>query len=472
MRQPTQQIIHKSNLIMEQSSSEFDKLSNLRLPPHSIEAEYSLIGALLLNNEVNNLIVGLIKPNDFYRIEHQEIFSTIIDLIENGKPADVITVYEQLEFNGKSKEIGGASYLNNLAQYVPSASNIIRYAEIVRDKSILRMLIRIGDEIVGDAFATNGISPSEQLEIAEEKILRISSLDNISSEDKTLSNLIPRFNQMLLERSENPGKLIGVSTGFDALDGFTNGFKKGNLIVVAGRPSMGKTSLAMNIVEHCAIQEKLPVLVISLEMTSDELTTRRVGSVGRIDQVNLSNSNLAEHEWGRVSEAMETLHSAPIEIQDTGVSTISAVRAIARRFQHRHKQVGLIVVDYLQLISGSGEGVQETRATEVGHISRGLKLLAGELRCPVIALSQLNRAVEDRPEKRPRMSDIRESGSVEQDADIILFVYRDEVYTKEACLTPGIAEIIIAKQRNGPTGVVRLAWQPKYTRFANYTSSS
>jgi replicative DNA helicase len=246
----------------------------------------------------------------------------------------------------------------------------------------------------------------------------------------------------------------------------TSGLKKGNLIVVAGRPAMGKTSIAMNMAEHCALQEKLPVLVISLEMTADELTTRLVGSVGRVDQMNLQTAQLEDHEWGRVSEAMEKLHSAPIDIQDTGVKTITEIRAMARRFLHRNKNIGLIIVDYLQLVIGSGN-TQENRATEVGHVSRGLKLLAGELQCPVIALSQLNRSLEDRPEKRPRMSDIRESGSVEQDADVIMFVYRDEVYTKDACLTPGVAEVIISKQRNGPTGTVRLAWQPTFTRFAN-----
>jgi replicative DNA helicase len=442
-------------------------LANLRVPPHSLESECSLLGALLLNNEAHGLIVSMIKSQDFYRYEHQEIFKSIVELIDNSKPADVITVYERLASLSKGEEIGGMQYLNTLAQYVPSASNITRYAEIVKDKSILRKLISVGDSIVGDAFEMKGTTPTEQLERAEEKILQIGSQDTARPEDKMLSTLIPRFNDMLLERSENPGKLVGVSTGFIDLDHLTNGFKKGNLIVVAGRPAMGKTSLAMNMAEHCAIHEKLPVLVISLEMSADELTTRLVGSVGRIDQTHLATAQLADHEWGRVSEAMDTLHSTPIEIQDAGVNTIGEIRAIARRAQHRHKQLGMVVVDYLQLVKGSGEGAQENRATEVGNVSRGLKLLAGELKCPVIALSQLNRNVEERPDKRPKMSDIRESGSIEQDADAILFVYRDEVYTKEACLTPGVAEIIIAKQRNGPTGTVRLAWQPTYTRFAN-----
>jgi len=454
---------------MHTSNEESQSLGQLRMPPHSIESESSLLGALLLNNDAHGLIVGLVKSSDFYRHEHKEIFKAIVELIDNDKPADVVTVYEQLASIGKSEEVGGAAYLNNLAQYVPSASNITRYAEIVQSKSVLRALIAVGDEIVGNAFSTNGTTPAEQLQRAEEKILKIGSSDNARSEEKTLSVLIPRFNQMLLDRSENPGKLVGVSTGFVDLDQMTSGLKKGNLVVVAGRPAMGKTSLAMNMAEHCALQENLPVLVISLEMTADELTTRLVGSVGRVDQMNLQTAELQDHEWGRVSEAMEKLHSAPIDIQDTGVRTIAEIRAMARRFLHRHKHIGLIIVDYLQLVSGSGNG-NENRATEVGHVSRGLKLLAGELQCPVIALSQLNRSLEDRPDKRPRMSDIRESGSVEQDADAIMFVYRDEVYTKDACQTPGVAEIIIAKQRNGPTGTVRLAWQPSYTRFVNLAS--
>jgi len=451
---------------MNEPHDDFQPESSLRVPPHSIEAESSLLGALLLNNDAHGLIVGLVKSTDFYRHEHKEIFKAITELVENNKPADVVTVFEQLASTGKAAEMGGVVYLNNLAQYVPSAANINRYAEIVQSKSILRRLISVSDEIMGEAFSIKGKTPAEQLESAESKILKIGSGDNMRPEEKTLSVLIPRFNEMLLERSENPGKLVGVSTGFADLDHKTSGLKKGNLIVIAGRPAMGKTSLVMNMAEHCALEEKLPVLVISLEMTSDELTTRLVGSVGRVDQMNLQTAELEDHEWGRVSEAMEKLHSTPIDIQDTGVRTIAEIRAMARRFLHRHKKIGLIIVDYLQLVSGSGDG-RENRATEVGHVSRGLKLLAGELQCPVIALSQLNRSLEDRPDKRPRMSDIRESGSVEQDADVIMFVYRDEVYTKEKCLTPGVAEVIIAKQRNGPTGTVRLAWQPTYTRFAN-----
>jgi replicative DNA helicase len=446
--------------------STFETQHELRIPPHSIESESSLLGALLLNNEAHGLIAGLFKVHDFYRHEHRLVYQAIVELIDNDKPADVVTVYEYLASTGKAEEVGGVAYLNSLAQYVPSASNIVRYAEVVQSKAILRRLISVSDEIMAEAFSTKGKTPAEQLESAEAKIMKIGSTNSLRPEEKTLNVLIPRFNEMLLERSENPGKLVGLATGFTDLDQMTSGLKKGNLVVIAGRPAMGKTSLCMNMAEHCALNEKLPVLVISLEMSCDELTTRLVGSVGRVDQMNLQTAELEDHEWGRVSEAMDKLHSAPIDIQDAGVNTIAEIRAVARRFLHRHRKIGMVIVDYLQLVSGTSDG-RENRATEVGHVSRGLKLLAGELQCPVIALSQLNRSLEDRPDKRPRMSDIRESGSVEQDADVIMFVYRDEVYTKEMCLTPGVAEVIIGKQRNGPTGTVRLAWQPTYTRFAN-----
>ncbi len=453
---------------MQTSHDEPQALANLRVPPHSIEAECSLLGAILLNNDAHSLVTGLVKASDFYRYENQLVYKTVEALIETGKPADVITVYEELKSIGKAEATGGAEYLNSLAQYVPSAKNIARYAEIVRDRSILRKLISASDAIASEAFGSNGTTPAEQLEQAEQKILQIGTHGStMDAEDKRMGTLIPRFIDMLTERAENPGKLIGTATGFADLDRITNGLKKGNLIVLAGRPSMGKTSLAMNMAEHCAIKEKLPVLVISLEMSADELTTRLVGSVGRIDQSNLATGQLANHEWGRMSEAMETLNAAPIEIQDAGVNTNGEIRAMARRAMHHYKQLGLVVVDYLQLVKGSGEGREENRATELGSISRGLKLLAGELGCPVIALSQLNRSLEERPDKRPRMSDIRESGAIEQDADVIMFVYRDEYYTKDACKDPGVAEVIIAKQRNGPTGTVRLAWHPHYTRFEN-----
>ena len=452
---------------MQTSSEETQTLANLRVPPHSIEAECSLLGAILLNNDAHGLVAGLINASDFYRYENQLVYKTAEALIETGKPADVITVYEELKSIGKAAATGGAEYLNSLAQYVPSAKNIARYAEIVRERSILRKLISASDAIASEAFGSNGTTPDEQLEQAEQKILQIRIHGAVNAENKGLNTLIPRFNEMLMERLENPGKLIGTSTGFADLDRITNGLKNGNLIIVAGRPAMGKTSLAMNIAEHCAIKEKLPVLVISLEMTADELTTRMVGSVGRIDQTNLATAELVDNEWGRLTEAMETLHGTPIEIQDVGVGRVADIRAMARRFVHSHKQIGLIVVDYLQLLKGNGEGRDENRATELGSISRGLKLLAGELGCPVIALSQLNRSLEERPDKRPRMSDIRDSGAIEQDADVIMFVYRDEYYSKNACKDPGVAEVIIAKQRNGPTGTVRLAWQPHYTRFEN-----
>ena len=453
---------------MNQKSNPID---SLRIPPHSIEAESSLLGALLLSNEANSLIEGVVHARDFYRFEHQAIFEAIQELIAKDKPADVITVNDVLHSKGKSEGSGGVAYLNTLAQYVPSAANITRYTEIVKEKSILRNLIAAGDDIVREAFSQSGTPVSDQLDQAEQKILLIGSSDNPRHEGQSLSRLIPKFNELLLERSENPGKLVGLSTGFPELDRHTTGLKSGDLIVLAGRPSMGKTSLAMNFAEHCAIKERLPVMVISLEMSADQLTTKLVGSVGRIDQTNLATGNLADHEWGRVAEAMDSLQQAPIDIHDSGVHTMSAIRSMARRAKHKHKKLGLIVVDYLQLIEGAGDGHDENRATEVGNISRGLKLLAKEMACPVIALSQLNRKLESRTDKRPVMSDLRDSGSIEQDADVIAFVYRDDYYTKDKCLTPGVAEIILAKQRNGPTGTVHLAWQAHYTRFSSMGQS-
>ena len=440
---------------------------SLRVPPHSITAESSLLGALLLSNDAGTHIHGIVQARDFYRYEHKTIFQAIQTLIDQDKPADVITVHDWLESKGLAEGSGGLPYLNTLAQYVPSAANITRYAEIVKEKAVLRNLIAAGDEIVRDAFAPSGKSVSDQLDLAEEKILAIGASDNPRHEGQSLSTLIPKFNELLLERSENPGKLLGRSTGYTDLDRQTNGLRDGDLIVLAARPSMGKTSLAMNIAEHVAIQERLPVAVFSLEMSADQLTTKLVGSLGRIDQSNLATGRLADHEWGRVAEAMDTLHQAPIEIHDSGVHTMGAIRSMARRALHRYKRLGLIVVDYLQLIEGGDGGPDENRATEVGNISRGLKLLAKELGCPVIALSQLNRKLESRTDKRPIMSDLRDSGSIEQDADVIAFIYRDDYYTKEKSLTPGIAEVILAKQRNGPTGTVNLAWQASYTRFSN-----
>ncbi|WP_317203672.1 replicative DNA helicase [Janthinobacterium sp.] len=437
--------------------------TQLRVPPHSIEAESSVLGGLLLDNKTFSHLEDLIASSDFYRLEHRLVFTSIAQLVSEGKPADVITVNEWLNSNGLLEQVGGLHYLNSLAQYVPSASNIRRYAEIVREKAVLRKLISVGDEISSSAFSI-GRDTSEILEDAERNVLAIAQQGNRALEEaKSLDSQLIKFLDNLQDKADGKDVNKGVFSGFTDLDKVTDGFQPGDLIVVAGRPSMGKTSMAMNIAEHAAFQQGLPVLVFSLEMSAHQLTTRIVGSVGRIDQSNLKKADLTEAEWTRVAEATQRMHGKVIDIQDTNCETVAAVRSAARRAAYKHKNLGLVVVDYIQLLS-SGTS-EENRATEVAQVSRGLKLLAGELGCPVIALSQLNRSLESRGDKRPMMSDLRESGAIEQDADTIIFIYRDEVYTKEACREPGVAEIIVAKQRNGPVGNVKLAWSPNYTRF-------
>jgi replicative DNA helicase len=455
-----------------QYSEEFN--SQLRIPPQSLEAESSVLGALLLDNKSFDHIADLVTFKDFYRAQHQTIFNTIAALINTARPADVITVYEYLKNNGGVEDAGGLDYLNGLAQYIPSAGNIRRYAELVRDKSILRKLIQTGDEIAALAFEYKGQEPTSILEEAERKVLEIGEQGASRAEVKTLDDQITRFIDQLQERADNPGQKTGVQSGFIDLDRLTNGFQAGDLIVIAGRPSMGKTAVGLNIAQHAAIEQKLATLIISLEMSADQLTSRFVGAIARVDQDRFKTGVLSEGEWGRVTNTLETVRGAILDIQDSGLNTVSSIRALARRTTRKYKHLGLIVVDYIQLMGGAEEGraSAENRATEVAQISRGLKLLAKEMRCPVIALSQLNRGVESRPDKRPMMADLRESGAIEQDADTIIFIYRDEVYTKDACKEPGVAEIIIGKQRNGPTGTVKLAWSPKYTRFDNLARGS
>lgn len=442
--------------------------AQLRVPPHSIEAEQSVLGGLLIENDTWDRCGDLIQANDFYRYEHRQIFSAISQLINNSKPADVITVYEHLQSLGKADECGGQIYLNALAQSVPSAANIRRYAEIVRERAILRKLVSASDDIATNAFNTQGRPVAQILDEAEQKIFNIGEEGarlkaGFQSMDKLVVNLLDRVTEM----AENPNDVTGVHTGFYDYDRMTAGMQAGDLIILAARPSMGKTALALNVAEHVAVNERLPVAVFSMEMGAAQLTLRMVGSLGRIDQGNLRTGRLRHDEWGRLSEAVERLRGVNLFIDETPGLTPSELRANARRLARQCGRLGLIVVDYLQLMSGSSGGGEENRATELGEISRGLKALAKELQCPVIALSQLNRSVEQRTDKRPMMSDLRESGAIEQDADVIIFIYRDDYYNKENSKDPGVAEIIIAKQRNGPTGTVRLAFLKPLTRFEN-----
>ena len=442
------------------------EVAQLRVPPHSMESESSVLGGLLLDNNAWDRVGDLLTDGDFYRHEHQLIYAAIGALVNASKPADVITVYEQLQGLGKAEEVGGLLYLNQLAQYVPSATNIRRYAEIVRERAILRKLVTASDEIATNAFNPQGRTVERILDEAEAKIFAIGEEGSRTKQGfQSLDTLVIDLLDRVQEMADNPVDVTGVPTGFMDLDRMTSGLQAGDLVVLAARPSMGKTSFAVNIAEHVALNEGLPVAIFSMEMGAAQLAVRIVGSIGRVNQGNLRTGKLSDEEWPRLTEAIERLRTVSLHIDETPGLTPTELRANARRLARQCGKLGLIVVDYLQLMSGSSSG-DENRATELGEISRGLKALAKELQCPVIALSQLNRSVEQRTDKRPMMSDLRESGAIEQDADIIMFIYRDDYYNKDSN-EPNVAEVIIGKQRNGPTGTVKLFFQKNQTRFEN-----
>ena len=430
------------------------------------------MGGLLLDNNAWDRVGDLLIDTDFYRYEHRLVYGVVGKLINENKPADVITVYEDLQRQGKADEVGGLAYLNSLAQSVPSASNIRRYAELVRERSVLRKLVTASDEIATSAFNPQGKAVDKILDEAESKIFHIGEegsrmKQGFQSMDRLVVQLLDRVQEM----ADNPMDVTGVPSGFVDLDRMTSGLQAGDLVVLAARPSMGKTSFAVNIAEHVALNEGLPVAIFSMEMGAAQLAVRIVGSIGRVNQGNLRTGKLSDEEWPRLTEAIERLRTVSLHIDETPGLTPSELRANARRLARQCGKLGLIVVDYLQLMSGSGSSSSDNRATELGEISRGLKMLAKELQCPVIALSQLNRSVEQRTDKRPMMSDLRESGAIEQDADIIMFIYRDDYYNKDS-KEPNIAEVIIGKQRNGPTGTVKLFFQKNQTRFENLAMGS
>jgi replicative DNA helicase len=442
-------------------------LSGVRTPPHSIEAEQSVLGGLLLDNPAWDRIADLLGADDFYRHDHRLIFQAIGRLLEADKPADVVTVFEALQSSGRIEEAGGLVYLSSLAQNTPSAANIRRYAEIVRDRAVLRRLVTAGDEIATSALSPQGRDTRAILDEAESLVFRIAEegargRQGFVEMDRLLTQVVERI-QELFERA-NPSDVTGVPTGFADLDSKTAGLQPGDLIIVAGRPSMGKTSLALNFGEHVALDQGLPVAVFSMEMGASQLALRLLSSVGRIDQQRLRTGRLQDGDWPRLTEAIRKMHEAPLYIDETPALTAIDLRARARRLARTCGKLGLVIVDYLQLMSASSVG--ENRATEISEISRSLKALAKELSVPVVALSQLNRTVESRTDKRPVMSDLRESGAIEQDADVILFIYRDEVYNPESP-DKGVAEVIIGKQRNGPIGRVNLRFGGEFTRFDN-----
>lgn len=447
------------------------QLESLRIPPHSIEAEQSVLGGLLLDNAAYDRIADFVSADDFYRFDHRLIFQHIVRLISAAKPADVITVFESLNSAGKAEEVGGLSYLNALAQNTPSAANIRRYAEIVRDRGVLRKLITVSDEISGNAFNPQGREVKQLLDEAESKIFAIAEEGARGTQgfveiQPLLTQVVERIDE--LYNRDNQSEITGVPTGMIDLDRMTSGLQAGDLIIVAGRPSMGKTAFSVNIGENVAIDSGLPVAIFSMEMGGAQLAMRMLGSVGRLDQHRLRTGRLNDEDWPRLTHAIQKMNEAQIFIDETPALSSIELRARSRRLARQCGKLGLIIVDYLQLMSANSPG--ENRATEISEISRNLKGLAKELNCPVIALSQLNRSLEQRPNKRPVMSDLRESGAIEQDADLILFIYRDEVYNPD---TPdkGTAEIIIGKQRNGPIGSVRTTFLGQYTRFENYTGA-
>lgn len=453
------------------SKNDYD-LANLRVPPHSIEAEQSVLGGLLRDNTAWDRISSAVSTADFYRYDHRLIFQEIIRLINSGKPADVITVFEQLTQLGRADDCGGLPYLNAMAQNTPSTANITRYAEIVRNRGIARKLISVANEICEDAYTLHNEDMTGMLDQAEAKILAIA--EERSRGTGGAVPLQPLLIQVVervdaLYSRDNPGEITGLASGFSELDEMTSGLQPGDLIVVAGRPSMGKTSFAVNIGENVALSAGKPVVIYSMEMGDTQLAQRILGSVGQIDQQRLRNGRLVDDDWPRLTHAIQKLNEAPVFIDETGSLSPMELRARARRLARQQGALGLVIVDYLQLMVGSNkdQGKPENRTTEVAEISRALKALAKELKCPVIALSQLNRSLESRQNKRPIMSDLRESGAIEQDADVIIFLYRDEVYNPDSP-DRGTAEVIIGKQRSGPIGSIRLTWNGEHTKFGNY----
>ena len=437
----------------------------LKVPPNSIEAEQSLIGGLMLDAEAWDKVADVIISADFYRKDHRLIFEAIANLVESGSPCDVVTVSEHLDNRNELDQAGGLEYLATLANETAGAANARAYAKILREKSTLRALINAGNEISGSAFTTEGRSASQILDAAERLVFQIAEKGARGKAGfKSLKQILPEAVDRIDLLHQSEGDITGISSGYGEFDKLTAGLQKGDLIIIAGRPSMGKTTLAINIAENAAIGAKVPTAIFSMEMPAQQLAFRMISSLGRVDQTHLRTGTFPDEDWSRINTAVQLMSEAPIFIDDAPSLSPTEIRARARRL-HREHGLGLIVVDYLQLMQV--EGTKENRATELSEISRSLKALAKELELPVIALSQLNRSVEQRNDKRPVMSDLRESGAIEQDADLIIFIYREEVYNQD---TPrkGIADIAIAKQRNGPIGDFPLTFVGRYTKFENW----
>ncbi len=437
----------------------------LKVPPNSIEAEQSLLGGLMIDNSAWEKVADLIIASDFYRKDHQLIFGGIAQLAETSNPCDVVTVSEFLDNRDELAAAGGLEYLALLSNETPGAANVRAYAKILRERSSLRALISAGNQISGSAYATEGRTASDLVDEAERLVFEIAEKGSRGQVGfRPLKNILPDAVDRIDLLHQSGGDISGIPTGYNEFDKLTAGLQAGELIVIAGRPSMGKTTLAVNIAENAAIGARIPTAIFSMEMPSQQLAFRMISSLGRVDQTHLRTGKFPDEDWSRINTAVQLMSDAPIFIDDSASLSPTEIRARARRLKREHG-LGLIVVDYLQLMQVHGS--TENRATEISEICRSLKALAKELELPIIALSQLNRSVEQRTDKRPVMSDLRESGAIEQDADLIVFIYREEVYNPE---TPrkGVADISIAKQRNGPIGDFPLTFVGRFTKFENW----
>ncbi|ADJ29639.1 replicative DNA helicase [Nitrosococcus watsonii] len=445
-------------------------VEGLKIPPHSMEAEQSVLGGLLLDNQAWEQIADILDSKDFYRQDHRLLFLSIGEMLEQSRPCDVVTLSEWLKNKRLLEETGGLAYLTNLARNTPTAANIKAYAEVVRERSVLRQLIRVGTDIAGSAYQPEGRESGELLDEAEKRVFEIAEQGARGQRSfVNIKNLLGKVVDRIDHLFEQDSPITGLSSGFADFDLLTSGLQPSDLIIAAGRPSMGKTTFAMNIAEHVAIKRRVPVAVFSMEMPGEQLAMRMMSSLGHIDQHRVRTGRLEDDDWPRLTSAISLLTEAPLFIDDTPALSPTELRARARRLMREQDGLGLILIDYLQLMQVPGH--RENRATEISEISRNLKAVAKELKVPVLALSQLNRSLEQRPNKRPVMSDLRESGAIEQDADVIVFIYRDEVYNEESP-DRGTAEIIVGKQRNGPIGTVRLTFRGQYTRFENYVQDA
>ena len=453
----------------QQSRSKDSQIESLKVPPHSLEAEQSVLGGLMLDNEAWDRVAEKVVAKDFYRRPHQLMFATMAKLTESSSPIDLVTLAEALEMAGKLDDVGGFAYIAEIAKNTPSASNVAAYAEIVRERAVMREMIAVANEIAEAGFDPQGRKAAELLDMAESRVFKIAeSRTNSNEGPQNLTTILTKTVEKIEQLFNNPHDgVTGVDTGYTDLNKMTAGLQPSDLIIVAARPSMGKTTFAMNLCEHAALTQDKPVVIFSLEMPADQIMMRMLASLSRVNQTKIRTGQLEDEDWARISGTMGMLvDRGKLYVDDSSGLTPTDVRSRSRRIAREHGGISLIMVDYLQLMQVPG--LSENRTLEIAEISRSLKALAKELQCPVVALSQLNRSLEQRADKRPVNSDLRESGSIEQDADLIMFIYRDEVYNDDSP-DKGTAEIIIGKQRNGPIGRIRLTFQGQFSRFDNYS---